>query len=276
MQWIDIGVNLTHESFTLDRDAVIERARAAGVTQMMVTGADLASSTAALQLAQSQPRTLFATAGVHPHHAASLDAAQLPQLRALLAQPEVVAAGECGLDYYRDLSPRAAQLRAFEWQLELALECGKPLFLHQRDAHHDFLAVLRACTAKPLHGVAHCFTGGETELDDYLALGLSIGIAGWFSDERRGRHLAALVRRIPTQRLLLETDAPYLLPRDLRPQPAKRRNEPMYLPHIGAAVAAARGESSAECAAHTTAHARALFGLPAADLQRHGDVTILQ
>lgn len=262
MQWIDIGVNLTHESFALDRDAVIARAHAAGVTQMMVTGADLASSAAALQLAQTQPHTLFATAGVHPHHAASLESEHLPQLRALLSRPEVVAAGECGLDYYRNFSPRTAQLRAFEWQLELALECGKPLFLHQRDAHADFLAMLRGCAGAPLRGVAHCFTGGAAELDDYLALGLSIGITGWFCDERRGRHLAALVSRIPTQRLLLETDAPYLLPRDLRPPPAHRRNEPMHLPHIGAAVAAARGESSADCAAHTTAHARALFQLP--------------
>jgi len=263
MHWIDIGVNLTHESFAPDREAVIERARAAGVVQMIVTGADIASSQAALRLAQAHPRTLFATAGVHPHHAAALEAEQLPRLRALLAQPQVVAVGECGLDYYRNFSPRAAQLRAFEWQLALALDCGKPLFLHQRDAHSDFVALLRSHGAGTLKGVAHCFTGDAGELDDYLALGLSIGITGWFCDERRGRHLAALVARIPAERLLLETDAPYLLPRDLRPLPANRRNEPMNLPHIGAAVAAARGESSRACAAHTSAHARALFGLGA-------------
>jgi len=271
MQWIDIGVNLTHESFTPDRDAVIERASAAGVAQMIVTGADLASSAAALRLARARPHALFATAGVHPHHAAGLNAAHRPQLRELLMQPEVVAAGEFGLDYCRNLSPRVAQLRAFEWQLELALECGKPVFLHQRDAHADFLAALRGCGQAPLRGVAHCFTGGAAELDDYLALGLSIGITGWFCDERRGRHLPALVNRIPQQRLLLETDAPYLLPRDLRPPPADRRNEPMYLPHIGAAVAAARGESSADCATHTTAHARALFALP----QQPGQIAAL-
>jgi TatD DNase family protein len=262
MYWIDIGANLTHDSFAPDRDAVIARAHAAGVAQLMVTGADLASSDAAVQLAARHPRTLFATAGVHPHHAAQLRREDLPRLRALLQRPEVVAAGECGLDYFRNFSPRDAQLRAFQWQLELAAESGKPLFLHQRDAHADFLAVLRQHGAAPLRGVAHCFTGAAAELDDYLALGLSIGITGWFCDERRGRHLAALVSQIPVDRLLLETDAPYLLPRDLKAPPASRRNEPMYLPHIGRAVAAARFETPELCAAHTSAHARALFGMP--------------
>jgi TatD DNase family protein len=263
MQWIDIGVNLTHDSFNADRDAVIERARDAGVAQMLITGADLAGSAAAVQLARTRPRILFATAGVHPHHAAQLQPEHLPALRALLSQPEVVAAGECGLDYHRNYSPREAQLRAFEWQLQLAAECGKPLFLHQRDAHADFVALLRNYRATLAGGVAHCFTGTGAELDDYLELGLSVGITGWFCDERRGAHLAPLVARIPAQRLLLETDAPYLLPRDLRPRPKSRRNEPMYLPHIGAAVARARAESIDACAAHTSAHARALFQIAA-------------
>ncbi len=262
MQWIDIGVNLTHDSFAPDRAEVITRAHAAGVVQMIVTGADVAGSTAALQLVCAHAGVLFATAGVHPHHAAGLGADDLPRLRELLTRPEVVAVGECGLDYYRNLSPRDAQRRAFEWQLGLALESGRPLFLHQRDAHADFLAILRSQASGPLRGVAHCFTGNVEQLEAYLALGLSIGITGWFCDERRGRHLAPLVSRIPAARLLLETDAPYLLPRDLKPQPPARRNEPMYLPHIGAAVAAARAESAADCAAHTSAHARALFGLP--------------
>jgi len=263
MQWIDIGINLTHASFDGDREAVIERARAAGVVQMMVTGADLASSEAAVQLARVHRRILFATAGVHPHHAAQLQAQDLPALRLLLSQPEVLAAGECGLDYHRNYSPREAQLRAFEWQLQLAAECGKPLFLHQRDAHVDFVALLRNYRATLTGGVAHCFTGTAAELDDYLELGLSIGITGWFCDERRGAHLAELVARVPEQRLLLESDAPYLLPRDLRPRPKSRRNEPMYLPHIGAAVAQARSESAEQCAAHTSAHARALFQIAA-------------
>ncbi len=260
MQWIDVGVNLTHESFNADRDAVLARARAVGVTQLIVTGTDLASSTQAAELALRGPQVLYATAGVHPHHASQMQAEHLPELRTLLARPEVVAAGECGLDYHRNYSPRQAQIQAFEWQLALAVECRKPLFLHQRDAHGDFVAMLR--NQRPVAGgVAHCFTGSAAEMEQYLELGLSIGITGWFNDERRGAHLAAIVARIPAQRLLLETDAPYLLPRDLEPRPKTRRNEPMYLPHIGGAVARARGESSAECARHTSTHARELFGL---------------
>jgi TatD DNase family protein len=263
MLWIDVGTNLTHASFDRDRAAVIERARAQQVLQMIVTGASVSGSVAALELARSLPGTLFATAGVHPHHATQLGAADLPALRELLTQPEVVAAGECGLDYNRDLSPRQAQLRAFEWQLQLAADTGKPVFLHQRDAHQDFLAVLREHRHKLKAALAHCFTGDERELEDYLALELSIGITGWLCDERRGAHLHALLPRIPTGRLMLETDAPYLLPRDLRPRPKSRRNEPMYLPHVAAALAAARGESLEQCAAYTSANARAFFALPA-------------
>jgi TatD DNase family protein len=263
MYWIDVGANLTHDSFDRDRSAVIERARGQRVLQMIVTGASVAGSVAAVELAGLHPGTLFATAGVHPHHAAQLGASDLPALRELLMRPEVVAVGECGLDYYRDLSPRELQLRAFEWQLQLAADTGKPVFLHQRDAHQDFLAVLREHRPTLTAALAHCFTAGERELEDYLALGLSIGITGWLCDERRGAHLHALLPRIPAARLLLETDAPYLMPRDLRPKPKSRRNEPMYLPHVAAALAAARGESLEQCAAYTSANARAFFALPA-------------
>ena len=262
MGLIDIGVNLAHDSFDADRGQVLARAHAAGVSQLIVTGASVASSAAALELARSHPGRLYATAGVHPHHASELTEAQLPQLRALLAEPGVVAAGECGLDYHRNFSPAAAQRQAFALQLALAAESGQPLFLHQRDAHQDFIAALREHRGA-LHGVAHCFTGGDAELDAYLELGLHIGITGWICDERRGQHLHALVARIPAGRLLLETDAPYLLPRDLQPRPASRRNEPAFLPHIAATVARLRGETPAACMAHTSAAARALFRIAA-------------
>ena len=261
MDLIDIGINLTHENYRDDRATVIAGAHSAGVQQMIVTGATLAGSAAALELAHAHPGLLYATAGVHPHHATELGQSQLPQLRELLRQPGVVAAGECGLDYFRNFSPYSVQRQAFTAQLELALACGKPLFLHQRDAHRDFHAALSAL-GRPLAGVAHCFTGGQQELEAYLALGLHIGITGWVCDERRGAQLAQLVPRIPRGRLLLETDGPYLLPRDLNPRPASRRNEPRYLPHIAAVVARLRGESLEDCAAHTSAAARALFALP--------------
>jgi TatD DNase family protein len=259
---IDIGINLGHDSYDVDRDAVISRAQKAGVVQMIVTGATLEGSRKAIELARSRPRQLYATAGVHPHHAIELTAESLTELEELARQPEVVAAGECGLDYFRDFSPRPVQQNAFHRQLELAAKVEKPVFLHQRDAHDDFLAILREHRKTLVGGVAHCFTGGAHELTAYLGLGFAIGITGWICDERRGAHLLPLVRDIPADRLLLETDGPYLLPRDLSPKPASRRNEPAYLPHIAEVVARARGELVTDLSRSSTAATRKLFGLP--------------
>jgi TatD DNase family protein len=238
---IDIGSNLTHSSFAADLDQVIGRAVAAGVARQLVTGTDLASSRAAADLAARHPRMLWSTAGLHPH--------------------QVVAVGECGLDYFRDLSPRPAQRAAFLAQLESAVRTRKPVFLHQRDAHADFTAILTEHRAALCGGVAHCFTAGPEELEAYLGLDLSIGITGWVCDERRGGALRTAVPLIPRDKLLLETDAPYLLPRDLAPAPKSRRNEPAYLPHIAATVAALRGETPASVAEATTRNAARLFGL---------------
>ena len=262
MQLIDIGANLTHDSFDRDRDAVLQRARAAGVVRMVVTGASREHSPKALALAQAHPGELFATAGVHPHHAVEYTVECDAEMRALLAHPEVVAVGECGLDYYRDFSPRPAQRRAFERQLQLAAETGKPLFLHQREAHADFLAIMREFEGRIGPAVVHCFTGTRGELFDCLDRDWHIGITGWLCDERRGQHLRALVRHIPAERLMIETDAPYLLPRTVRPQPSHRRNEPMYLAHIVEELARDRGEDVARTAAATSATAAAFFRLP--------------
>lgn len=264
VQLIDIGVNLTHDSFDADRAAVIARAVHAGVAQMIVTGASGASTLQALDLARAYPGRLFATAGVHPHHAAELDEALARELERIAALPEVVAIGECGLDYFRDYSPRPAQRRAFERQLELAARIGKPVFLHQRDAHEDFIAILRAHRSRLAGGVAHCFTGTRDQLAACLELDLAVGLTGWICDERRGTHLIPLVREIPAARLMVETDAPYLLPRDLRPRPASRRNEPMFLPHVAQALASARGASLEELADSMTSATRTLFRLPPA------------
>jgi TatD DNase family protein len=259
---IDIGINLTHDSYDTDRDAVIARARHAGVAQRIVTGASLEGSRKAVELARARRGTLFATAGVHPHHATELNPDALAVLEELARQPEVVAAGECGLDYFRDFSPRPVQQQAFHDQLELAARVGKPVFLHQRDAHEDFLAILKEHLPALRGGVTHCFTGGQRELAAYLDLGFCIGITGWICDERRGAHLLPLMREIPADRLLLETDGPYLLPRDLDPKPSSRRNEPVYLPHIAAVVARARNEPVIVLAASSTAATRALFSIP--------------
>jgi TatD DNase family protein len=267
---IDIGINLAHDSYDPDREAVLARARHAGVIQMLVTGSTLASSRRALEFARTHRDMLFATAGVHPHHAQELNSEALAELGELAAAPEVAAVGECGLDYFRNYSPPAAQQAAFHRQLELARQVGKPVFLHQRDAHADFLAILREHAAS-WRGVAHCFTGDAAQLADYLDLGLAIGITGWICDERRGAHLAALMPRIPAERLLIETDGPYLLPRDLRPKPASRRNEPMYLPQVARAVARARAQPYASLADSSTAAARQLFQLPAIEAGNGGE-----
>jgi TatD DNase family protein len=262
MQLVDIGANLTHESFNHDREAVLERARAAGVVQMVVTGASAQGSEDALALARCHPGLLYATAGVHPHHAGDYTADTDTLLRGLAREPEVRAVGEAGLDYFRDYSPRAAQQFAFERQLGIALETGKPLFAHQRDAHDDFIAILRPLRDRLSRVVVHCFTGDKRELFECLDLDCDIGITGWICDERRGTHLKELVRSIPAQRLMIETDAPYLLPRDLAHKPSHRRNEPMYLPHVARAVAHARGEAVEALAATSTATARSFFALP--------------
>jgi TatD DNase family protein len=252
MQLVDIGANLTHASFNDDLPGVLERARAAGVF-VVVTGTTAEETRKALAL------DFHTTAGVHPHHARDCGPQTIPELRELARDPRVVAIGECGLDFNRNYSPHPDQEKWFVAQIELAQELAKPLFLHSRDAHPRFSQILKE--HKVAKGVAHCFTGEREELHACLDLGLHVGITGWICDERRGKHLIELVREIPRDRLLLETDAPYLTPRDLRPQPKARRNEPAFLPHIARAVARAAGRSVEEIAAETTRNARALFGL---------------
>ena len=261
MQLIDIGANLSHESFRHDFDAVLDRARAHGVVKLVVTGASHAGSEHALELARAHPGLLYATAGVHPHHAIDYSDVTDARLRELARAPEVRAIGETGLDYNRHYSPRDVQLQVFERQLRIAVDAGKPLFLHQRDAHHDFLALLKRYRDKIPAAVVHCFTDTREALHDYLALDCHIGITGWICDERRGTHLREFVREIPANRLMIETDAPYLLPRTVRPQPSHRRNEPMYLRHICEEIARDRGEAVEVTAANSTTAAEAFFAI---------------
>ncbi len=259
---IDIGANLTHDSFNHDLAEVLDRAADAGVTRLIVTGTSLDASEKAVRLTNSYPGRLFATAGLHPHHARDFDAEHGAGLRHLGTDPRVVALGECGLDYFRDYSPREAQAEAFVAQLRIAAEVGKPVFLHQRDAHQDFLAILADHLPQIPGGVAHCFTGGPAELEEILELGLFVGITGWICDERRGSDLRQAVRHLPLDRVLLETDAPYLLPRDLPRKPSGRRNEPAFLPHILAATAHYMQQPDDVLAEAATRNAERLFALP--------------
>jgi TatD DNase family protein len=259
MQLVDIGANLTHNAFNPDREEVVARAQHAGVQTIIVTGTTIEESRQAAALARSHPGFLYATAGVHPHHARGCPPDTIPQLAEIATDPHVVAIGECGLDFNRNYSPRPDQEIWFVAQIELGLSLDKPLFLHSRDAHPRFADILKEHGVK--RAVAHCFTGEKKELRAYLDLGLYVGITGWICDERRGRHLLELVKEIPRDRLLLETDAPYLTPRDLKPQPKARRNEPAFLPHILKTVARALGRPAEEVAAETERNARELFSL---------------
>ena len=257
MRLVDIGANLTHPAFASDLPDVLARARQAGVETVIVTGTTVDESRQAARLG------LPFTAGVHPHHARDFEASTVDALRALAKDPACVAIGECGLDFNRNYSPHPDQEKCFIAQLELGLELNKPLFLHSRDAHPRVSEILSSY--KPKRAVAHCFTGEREELRAYLDLGLYIGITGWICDERRGKHLLELIKEIPPDRLLLETDSPYLTPRDLKPQPKARRNEPAFLPHIARTVARALGRAADQVAEETTRNARMLFGLK--DLQ---------
>jgi TatD DNase family protein len=227
----------------------------------VITGSSDTSNVRAAELAEQSSGTLFSTAGVHPHHASDYTDESDALIRSLIQKDEVVAVGECGLDYFRNLSPRDAQLEAFKRQLEIAKESGLPVFLHQRDAHDDFVEVLEPALADLSRAVAHCFTGEGESLREYVAMGLYIGITGWVCDERRGKHLHDIVSFIPDDKLLIETDAPYLLPRTVRPRPKSRRNESMYLPEIARVVAEARGQTEEHVAKITTANAVRFFDL---------------
>lgn len=270
---IDIGANLAHDSFAPDYPAVLERAWAAGLSHIVLTGSDRLSNRRVAELAGADPARLSCTAGVHPHHAAEWTGEDAALIRDLAALPQLVSLGECGLDYYRDLSPREVQRRVFAAQLELAIELDKPVFLHQRNAHEDFLPILREHRPQLAEVCVHCFTDTRQAMESYAALDCYIGITGWACDPKRGAPLRAVVPHIPGERLLIETDAPYLLPHNLprgqrpssihsdKPGIDGRRNEPAYLPWVARAVAELRGESVEVLGAQTSANARRFYRL---------------
>lgn len=258
---VDIGANLSHESFSSDLDNILDDARGVGVTQIIVTGTSVDASIAAASLSAQYPGFLYSTAGIHPHEAAGYSDEARTSLREIATQDNVKAIGETGLDYFRDFSPRPRQREAFAGQLALATELDMPVFLHQRDGHADFIAILREYRDALPKGVVHCFTGTEGELKDYLDLDMHIGITGWICDERRGHHLHEFIKLIPQDRLMLETDAPYLLPRNIQPKPSSRRNVPANITYVLQTVARCLGKDEKSIAEQTTSNARDFFNL---------------
>jgi TatD DNase family protein len=261
IELIDVGVNLTNKSLLDDVDAVMQRAEIAGVKQMVVTGTSVVESRQAIDLCDRFPRQLVSTSGVHPHHASEWDDSSLRDLRAMAQLPCVRAIGETGLDFNRNYSTPAAQEFAFQQQIELAVTCNMPLFCHQRDAHTRFIDMLSEYRDDISRLVVHCFTDSREALVDYLDLDCYIGITGWICDERRGLDLQQLVKLIPAERLLLETDAPYLLPRNIEPRPSSRINEPAYLPHILEKVAFHQGKSVELLARQSLFNSQTFFAL---------------
>ena len=264
MELFDIGFNFTSSAFRKDEDAVVERANLAGVKNFVITGSDVEESAQAAKLA-TRYTGMVSTAGVHPHLAKTWHADSSDQLKKLAECNQVVAIGEAGLDYNRNYSTPEQQCHAFEAQLELAADLDMPIFLHERDAHDDYAKILAMYRNKISKVVVHCFTGNQQALRTYLDLDCHIGITGWICDERRGFHLHESIKEIPANRLMIETDAPYLLPRDLpkdcHPKPDGRRNEPAFLPHILAMVGKCRGVSMEQTALETTQTAKDFFGV---------------
>lgn len=264
---IDIGVNLTNPQFDGKTGHVLKRAREAGVEQIIITGTDLQSSIAAAEIcSDSQYQSdeyplLSSTAGVHPHDASRWNRQTETRIRQLLESPRVVATGETGLDFNRNFSTTAEQTRAFTRQLELACETGKPLFLHERDAFEKESEILNSFGKSLPPAVIHCFTGNRENLNAYLGMGLYIGITGWVCDERRGQELAEIVSDIPLDRLMIETDAPYLLPRTIRPKPKSRTNEPAYLNWVAEKISECYGLNVSDIRSKTTDNARRFFRL---------------
>ncbi len=268
---IDIGVNLTSHRFASDRQDVIEQAAVAGVHTMIVTGTSVRVSEEAVQLCAEYPQYLYCTAGIHPHEASSFDNNSIVQLKGLLEHEKVVAIGECGLDFNRNFSTPQEQLYCFEKQLELAVELNMPVFLHQRDAHKDFLRLIKKYRSGLVDAVSHCFTGNRAEMESYLEQDLYIGITGWVCDQKRGQDLQDAVKYLPLQKLMVETDAPYLFPGDLvlpentllnkKQRKSRKRNEPKYLPHIIKRLADFMGQDEKQIRESSTQNAQRFFRL---------------
>lgn len=253
--FFDIGVNLTNKRFHKDLEDVLCRAKNVGVSGILITGTSEQESADALSLANNYSEQCWSTAGVHPHDAANVSEDFINNLNKLASHEKVIAIGECGLDFNRNFSPQDKQIEVFKQQLELAQELTLPVFLHERDAFEQQVKVLEQCS--DLQGVTHCFTGTIEQMDCYLELGLYIGVTGWLCDPKRGFSLREAVKRLPLEKLMIETDAPYLTPKGL---PGKiRRNEPCYLPHIASVIAELKGVPVEVVAQASTQNARSLF-----------------
>jgi len=253
MLFFDSHAHLDDRKYDLDRHEMLMRAVEKGVGYITNVGYDIPSSRRSVALAEKYP-FIYAAVGIHPHDASGAGEAVLADLRELAVHPKVVAIGEMGLDYYRNLSPRNIQQQVFRQQIDLAAETGKPIIVHDRDAHGDVMAILKEEKAAATGGVLHCFSGSPEMATECIKMGFYISIAGPVTF-RNARKLYEIAMMVPLERLLVETDAPYLTPEPHR----GKRNESAYVVHVGERIAELRGLSTEELAMATTENAKRLF-----------------
>ena len=228
----DIACNFTNERFDKDLDEVINRAKTNKITKFGLICSRLNDLDRLLEIYNQYSKDMFFTIGVHPHHANEINDKYLKNLKEAVINNNPHAIGETGLDFFRNLSTYDEQIYAFEEQIKIAIDTNKPLFLHQRDSHDDFIKILREYSSDITKAVVHCFTGTQEQLEDYLELDCYIGVTGWICDEKRNVELRKTIKNIPLEKLMIETDCPYLIPKNLPNKPKNNRNEPINLNHI--------------------------------------------
>ena len=228
----DIACNFTNERFDKDLDDVINRAITNKITKFGLICSELSDLDRLLEIYNQYSKDMFFTIGVHPHHANEINDKYLKNLKEAVINNNPHAIGETGLDFFRNLSTYDEQIYAFEEQIKIAIDTNKPLFLHQRDSHDDFIKILREYSSDITKAVVHCFTGTQEQLEDYLELDCYIGVTGWICDEKRNVELRKTIKNIPLEKLMIETDCPYLIPKNLPNKTKNNRNEPINLNHI--------------------------------------------
>ena len=233
----DIACNFTSERFDNDIDKVIDRAMSNKITKFGLICSRLSDIDRLIEIYNKYSEDMFFSIGVHPHHANEVNDEYLKKLKEIIRINEPHAIGETGLDFFRNLSTYEEQIFAFEEQIQIAINLNKPLFLHQRDSHDDFIKILKKYSSNINKAVVHCFTGTQEQLDDYLELDCYIGVTGWICDKKRNVELRKTIKNIPLSKLMVETDSPYLIPKDLADKPKNNRNEPSNLNHIVSEIA---------------------------------------
>lgn len=232
--YFDIGANLTHESFNKDLSDVIRNAKSTGIKKICITSTSIEDTKLSLKIAGSDKDFFITTCGIHPHYADTFIESNIEDIKKLCTNSLIKAVGETGLDFNRNFSLKENQINCFESQLEIAQELTLPIFMHQREAHESFMSCLNNFDLN-VNAVVHCFTENKKEFYEYLEKGFWIGFTGWICDPKRGKHMESLISSMPLDRVMIETDSPYLLPKNLKVK--GRRNEPKYIYEIAKRIA---------------------------------------